>query len=129
VRVLIDGHAFVWALLQDPRVSKKARSILFSEEHELFFSLATLWELSLKIRLGKLRNLTSSIAYLNDELAEYRITVLPITYQDILTVEHLEYHHRDPFDRVLIAQAINNSLTLLTNDANIKLYSNVTTLW
>ena len=129
MRVLVDGHAFVWALLQNPRVSKKARSILFSEEHELFFSLATLWELSLKGRLGKLRNLTSSVAYLHDELGEYRITVLPITYQDILAVEHLEYHHRDPFDRVLIAQAINNNLTLLTNDANIKLYSNVKTVW
>jgi PIN domain nuclease of toxin-antitoxin system len=59
----VDGHAFVWTLLQDARVSKKARSILYSAENELFFSLATLWELSLKIRLGKLRLLTSSIAY------------------------------------------------------------------
>ena len=58
-----------------------------------------------------------------------RVTVLPITYQDILAVEHLEYHHRDPFDRVLIAQAINNNLALLTNDANVKLYLNVTTIW
>ncbi len=52
MRALVDGHAFVWTLLQDKRMSKKARSILFSEENELYFSMATLWELSLKIRIG-----------------------------------------------------------------------------
>jgi PIN domain nuclease of toxin-antitoxin system len=54
--------------------------VLFSQENELFFSVASLWELSIKIRLGKLRTLTSSIAYLNDELGAYRMTVLPVTY-------------------------------------------------
>jgi PIN domain nuclease of toxin-antitoxin system len=122
MRVLVDGHAFVWALLQDKRVSKRARTILFSGEHELFFSMATLWELSIKIRLGKLRTLTSSIAFLHDQLGDYQITLLPITYQDILAVEHLDAHHRDPFDRLMIAQAINHGLTLLTGDAEIPKY-------
>jgi PIN domain nuclease of toxin-antitoxin system len=128
VRVLVDGHAFVWTLLQDHRVSKKARSILCSGDHGLFFSLATLWELSLKIRLGKLRTLTSSIVYLHDELAAYQISLLPVTYDDILAVEHLEYHHRDPFDRILIAQAMNHGMHLLTSDADIQQYS-VQTIW
>ncbi len=128
MRALVDGHAFVWTLLQDKRMSKKARSVLFSEENELYFSMATLWELSLKIRLGKLRTLTSSVAFLHDQLGEHRITVLPVTYADILAVEQFEYHHRDPFDRIMIAQAINNGLTLLTNDADIKLYP-VATVW
>ncbi len=129
MRVLVDSHTFLWTLLQDPRVSKKARSVLFSQENELFFSVASLWELSIKIRLGKLRTVTSSIAYLHDELGVYRMTVLPVTYQDILALEHLESHHRDPFDRILIAQAINHDLKLLTQDAYIKLYANVTTIW
>jgi PIN domain nuclease of toxin-antitoxin system len=127
--VLVDGHAFVWMLLGDARVSKKARSVLSAQEHELFFSLASLWELSIKIRLGKLKTLTSSIAYLHDELGEYGMTVLPVTYQDILALEHLEGHHGDAFDRILIAQAINHDLKLLTDDAYIKLYANVTTIW
>ena len=127
--MLVDSHAFIWTLLKDTRVSKKARSVLFSQEHELFFSIASLWELSIKIRLGKLRTLTSSIAYLHDELGEYRMTVLPLTYQDLLVLEHLESHHRDPFDRILIAQAIHHDLKLLTNDADIKLYTNVSTIW
>lgn len=129
MRVLVDSHAFIWTLLKDPRVSKKARSVLFSQEHELFFSIASLWELSIMIRLGKLRTLTSSIAYLHDELGEYRMTVLPLTYEDLLALEHLESHHRDPFDRILIAQAIHHDLKLLTNDADIKLYTNVSTIW
>jgi PIN domain nuclease of toxin-antitoxin system len=128
MRVLVDGHALVWTLLQDKRVSKKARSILFSGEHELFFSLATLWELSIKIRLGKLRTLTSSIAFLHDQLGEYQITLLPISYEDVLAVEHLDAHHRDPFDRLMVAQAINRNLTLLTGDAEIPKYP-VKTLW
>jgi PIN domain nuclease of toxin-antitoxin system len=109
-------------------VSKRARSILFSQDNELFFSMSTLWELSLKIRLGKLRTLTSSVSFLHDQLGEYNISVLPVTYADILAVEHFDYHHRDPFDRLMIAQAINNGLTLLTNDADIKLYP-VKTVW
>jgi PIN domain nuclease of toxin-antitoxin system len=99
-----------------------------SDEHELFFSLASLWELSLKIRTGKLRTLTSSIAFLHDSLGEDNITLLPIRYEDLLAVEHLKMHHRDPFDRLLIAQAINHGLSLLTNDTEIKLYP-VATVW
>ena len=128
MRVLIDGHVFVWTLLQDKRVSTKARSILFSGEHELFFSLVTLWELSVKLRLGKLQSLTSSIAYLHDELASFGITILPLSYSDILALEHLDHHHRDPFDRMMIAQAINHGLALLTDDAEIRKYP-VKTVW
>lgn len=128
MRILIDGHVFIWTLLQDKRVSTKARSILFSREHELFFSLVTLWELSVKIRLGKLQTLTSSIAYLHDELGSFGITIIPPTYSDILALEHLDRHHRDPFDRMIIAQAINHGLALLTDDAEIRKYP-VKTLW
>ncbi len=128
MRVLVDGHAFVWTLLQGARTSKRARSILASGEHELFFSLATLWELSLKIRLGRLRTLTSSIAYLYDELAEFGIVILPVTYEDILAAEQLEHHHGDPIDRILVAQAINHGLSILTRDADIQKYP-VKTIW
>jgi PIN domain nuclease of toxin-antitoxin system len=128
LKVLVDAHIYIWAKLNDHRLSARAKKVLRSDDHELFFSLASLWELSIKIRNGKLRTLTSSIAFLHDGLGEDGISILPIAYADILAVEHLEYHHRDPFDRIMIAQAINNGLTLLTNDADIKLYP-VTTIW
>jgi PIN domain nuclease of toxin-antitoxin system len=126
--VLIDSHIYVWAMLNDPRLTTKARNILKSQEHELFFSLASLWELSLKIRKGKLRTLTSSIAFLHDSLAENKVMVLPIRYEDILSLEHLDDHHRDPFDRIIVAQAIANGLKLLTGDEDMKLYP-VQTVW
>jgi PIN domain nuclease of toxin-antitoxin system len=115
-------------MLNDPRLTTKARNVLKSQEHELFFSLASLWELSIKIRKGKLRTLTSSVAFIHDSLAENKVMVLPVRYEDILSLEHLDDHHRDPFDRIIVAQAIANGLKLLTEDADMKLYP-VQTVW
>ena len=128
MRVLIDSHVFVWTLLQDRRVSTPARRIIFSNEHELFFSIVSLWELSIAIRLGRIHDLTSSVAFLHDPHAEFRITVLPLRYEDIVATEHLEPHHRDPFNSLLIAQAIANGPTLLTGDVILRRYP-VKTLW
>ena len=128
MRLLVDSHVFVWTLLNDPRLSPKARRTLRSDEHELFFSIVSLWELSIKIRLGRLRTLTSSVAYLHDELSANNITLLPLRYDDILALESLPPRHRDPFNRLLIAQALSHQLTLLTGDTEIQRYP-VKTLW
>lgn len=128
MRILLDSHSYIWAKLNDRRLSKRAANIIRSDDHELFFSHASLWEISIKIRLGRLRTLTSSVAFLHDSLIEDNITVLPVRYEDILATEHLDHHHGDPFDRMLIAQAINHRLTMLTNDADIKKYP-VKTVW
>lgn len=128
MRVLVDSHAFVWMLLKDRRLSPKARSILTSQEHQLFFSMVSLWELSLKIRSGKFNLISSSIAYLHDELESFGISTLPIVYEDILAMERLDPHHKDPFDRMLVAQAMRNDLTLLTRDENLYKYP-VKTIW
>jgi PIN domain nuclease of toxin-antitoxin system len=128
LRILIDSHSYIWAKLNDRRLSKRAASIIRSDDHELFFSYASLWEISIKIRLGRLRTLTSSVAFLHDSLIEDNVALLPVRYQDILATEHLDHHHGDPFDRMLIAQAINHGLTMLTNDAEIMSYP-VKTLW
>ncbi len=127
--ILVDSHIYVWAKLNDPRLSTRAKSILRSDDHELFFSLASLWELSIKIRSGKLRTLTSSIAFVHDSLAQDGIHILPIRYDDLLAMEQLDNHHKDPFDRILIAQAMANGLKLLTEDASIKRYAGVQTIW
>ena len=85
--------------------------------------------MSIKIRLGKLRTLTSSVAFLHDSLKENGIAILPVRYEDILALEQLPAHHRDPFDRLLIAQSLTNGLQLLTEDGAIRRYENVMTLW
>ena len=94
--------------------------ILRSDEHEFFFSLASLWELSSKIRLGKLRTLTSSVASVRSSLLANGITIVPLTYGDILVLERLEMHRRDSFDRLLVAQALRSGFTLLTEETDIR---------
>ena len=90
--------------------------------------MASLWELSIKIRLGKLRTLTSSVAFIHDQLGEHRVSILPVRYEDILSLEHLGLHHRDPFDRMLIAQSIAHGIPLLTEVLAIRKYP-VQILW
>jgi PIN domain nuclease of toxin-antitoxin system len=129
VKVLVDSHIYVWAKLNDPRLSTRAKSVLRSDAHEMYFSLASLWELSIKIRSGKLRTLTSSIAFVHHSLAQDGIHILPVRYDDLFAMEQLDNHHKDPFDRILIAQAMTNGLRLLTGDDAIKLYAGVETIW
>ena len=128
MKVLVDTHAFLWDLLGDRRSSRLAKQILKSDEHELFFSLVSLWEFSIKIKTGKLNALGSSVAYLRDEMENYSMQLLPIRYEHVLQLEVLPVHHSDPFDRLLIAQAITESLPILTRDEKFSLYP-VRVLW
>lgn len=90
--------------------------------------MVSLWELSVKISIGKLRTVGSSIQYLRDECREYGIEILPIRMEHILRTESLPLHHRDPFDRLLIGQAIEEGLVILTDDAHFRRYP-VKTVW
>jgi len=116
MRVLVDTHTFLWALLEEHRLSAKARQILTSKEHEIVFSLVSLWEIAIKIKIGKMNAVGSSVAYIREEMEEYGMELLPIRYEHILQLEHLPLHHSEPFDRLLIAQAITESLPILTHD-------------
>ena len=122
MRVLVDTHTFLWALLKDHRLSARAKQILISREHELYFSLVSLWEIAVKMKIGKLNTVGSSVTYIRDEMAEYGMELLPIRYEHILQLERLPLHHSEPFDRLLIAQAIAESLPILTHDEKFPLY-------
>ncbi|HEX9201813.1 MAG TPA: type II toxin-antitoxin system VapC family toxin [Acidobacteriaceae bacterium] len=128
MKVLVDTHVFLWDLLGDHRSSRLAKQILKSDEHELYFSLVSLWEFSIKIKTGKLNALGSSVAYLRDEMENYNMQLLPIRYEHVLQLETLPAHHSDPFDRLLIAQAVTESLPILTHDAAFTAYP-VKVLW
>ncbi len=128
MKVLVDTHTFLWDLLGDHRSSRLAKQILKSDEHELYFSLVSLWEVAIKIKTGKLNALGSSVSYLRDEMENYSMQLLPIRYEHILALEILPAHHSDPFDRLLIAQALAESLPILTNDEKFRLYP-VKVLW
>jgi PIN domain nuclease of toxin-antitoxin system len=116
MKVLVDTHTFLWDLEANPRSSRKAIEILRSDSSELVFSLVSLWEIAIKIKTGKLNTIGSSVAYIRDEMNAYSMELLPIRYEHILQLEALPAHHGDPFDRLLIAQAIHESLPILTHD-------------
>jgi PIN domain nuclease of toxin-antitoxin system len=116
MKVLVDTHTFLWDIIADHRSSTKAKQMLRSDEHELVFSLVSLWEIAIKIKTGKLNTIGSSVAYIRDEMNAYGMGLLPIRYDHILALESLPHHHGDPFDRLLIAQALTESLPILTGD-------------
>ena len=128
MKVLVDTQILLWDLLQDHRSSRRAKEILGSREHELVFSLVSLWEIAIKIKTGKLNAIGSSVAYIRDEMNAYGMELLPIRYDHILQLESLPHHHSDPFDRLLIAQSISESLPILTADRQFKAYD-VKVIW
>jgi PIN domain nuclease of toxin-antitoxin system len=128
VKVLVDTHVFLWALLHDHRLTAKAKQVLSSDEHELVFSLVSLWEIAIKIKLGKLNAIGSSVGYIRDEMEAYGMELLPIRYQHFLQLEALPAHHGDPFDRLIVAQAVAESLPILTHDRKLSRYQ-VKVIW
>jgi PIN domain nuclease of toxin-antitoxin system len=115
-------------LYDKSHLSRAAVEALEDERNELKVSYATLWELTMKIQRGGLPILGSSVLYLMQELPSIDVSLLRIRRQHILAVEELPYFHRDPFDRMLIAQAAVEGMTLVTADAAMKQY-NVPLLW
>lgn len=128
MRVLVDSHTFLWELLGDKRSSKHSIQILADPDSELLFSMASLWEIAINMRLGRMHGLGSSVAYVRDMAGQYGMEILPIRYEHILALETLPLHHRDPFDRMLIAQGIAEGVPILTSDAKFEHYS-VKILW
>jgi PIN domain nuclease of toxin-antitoxin system len=120
MNLLLDTHVLLWALDDNPLLSQEARSAITNGANVVFVSAATAWEISIKKALGKLR--APSGDYMA-ELRRHRFTPLDITTEHALAVEHLPPHHADPFDRMLLAQAMVERLTLVTHDARLKAYS------
>ncbi|MEL6470517.1 MAG: type II toxin-antitoxin system VapC family toxin [Cyanobacteria bacterium J06623_4] len=124
---LIDTHAFLWYIQASERLSQRAADILEDHNQRLYFSIASLWEISIKMGLGKLK-IDNSFHELEALLSSLSIEILPITFADTETYLSLPLHHRDPFDRILIAQAISRSLSIITADSAFDTYS-IDTLW
>lgn len=120
MNLLLDTHTFLWAIDNNPRLSQKARAAIINGNNVVFVSAATAWEISIKKSIGKLQ--VPDGEYL-EELKLHRFTPLAITTEHALAVENLPAHHKDPFDRILIAQAQVENLTLVTRDPKIKAYT------
>lgn len=128
MNVLVDTHAILWWLTNDNKLSRSARRILENPANRRVVSIASLWEIAIKMGTAKLRVEDLTLPDLADALREQEFTLLPIRLEDLLRLVKLPPIHRDPFDRILVAQALQERLALLTADSIIPQYP-VKVLW
>jgi len=128
MNVLVDTHAVLWWLAGDKQLSRVARQILENPANRRIVSVAALWEIAIKIGTGKLPVRGLTLSDFSSQLRKQEFILLSIRLEDLLRLEQLPPIHRDPFDRILVAQAIEEHISLLTADPIIAAYP-VETIW
>lgn len=128
MRFLLDTHAFLWAVLDDPNLSDKARGLMLNADNELLVSPASYWEIAIKISVGKYTLNDDFETFMERQTVYSEFTLLPISVKHAAVVATLPFHHRDPFDRLLVAQAISEGIPIVSADHALDSYS-VTRIW
>jgi PIN domain nuclease of toxin-antitoxin system len=123
MKLLIDANVLLWALTENARLSRNATKVLDDPNNELFFSVAGLWELVIKTQIGKLKLPHPAGEFLKQELIDLQIPILSIETRHVIRMERLPMYHRDPFDRVLIAQSMEEDMTIVSSDRIFTRYS------
>jgi PIN domain nuclease of toxin-antitoxin system len=121
--VLLDAHTFIWVVDDPTKLGPAATTILLDPSHDLLVSAATIWELAIKVGLGKLTLSQPYRSWMNQALADLGATILPISVDHADAQASLPYHHRDPFDRLLIAQAIVEGMAIVGADSTFDHYA------
>ncbi|MDR2938334.1 MAG: type II toxin-antitoxin system VapC family toxin [Prevotellaceae bacterium] len=127
MKILLDTHAFLWFLGGSSELSERAKTLIENPKYEKYISIASFWEIAIKSSLGKL-TLDVPFAKLKTEVIKNNFQILPITFEDTLHLSALPFHHRDPFDRIIISQAKKNGLALVSRDSSFDPYD-VNLLW
>jgi len=127
-RLLLDTHVFLWWIEDAPQLSLAARNAISNAGNECYLSLASCWEMSIKSSLGKLKLAKPLERFVSEQLAANNFTLLNIELRHAAKVEKMPFHHRDPFDRLLLAQAMIEKLTIITADSAFASYG-VKLLW
>jgi PIN domain nuclease of toxin-antitoxin system len=122
MKVLLDTHTFLWWITDSERLSKKVRQVISNRHNSVLFSAASGWEIAIKMKLGRLQLQEPMEIFIIDQLAVNAFEVLPCHLNHALHVYKLPEHHRDPFDRMLIAQSQLEDVPLLTSDPLFNLY-------
>lgn len=126
--MLLDTHAFLWWVEGTPVVGRRARTSVSDPENEVFVSIASCWELAIKLSLGKLRVTESLDRFIPEQLRLNGFMLLDIRLPHAARVADLPFHHRDLFDRLLVAQALEDDLTIVSSDRVFRQYG-VNVLW
>ena len=122
MKLLLDTHAFLWMSLDDPKLSDAARDVIADLENQLLLSPSSYWEIGIKLSIGKYTLSEPLDIFVDREVQRNYLLVLPITPQHASQVTRLPFHHRDPFDRMLIAQAIVEQVAIISADAQLDAY-------
>lgn len=122
MRLLLDTHAFLWWVEDGPRLSGRAREAIADEGNEILFSVVSAWEIVIKVGTGKLALDEAPESMIPDQIARNDIQILPMEMSHALRVHALPTHHKDPFDRLLVAQALDEGMPLITADPEISRY-------
>jgi len=125
---LIDTHTFIWYVTDNSRLSNQVLELINDENNQIFLSIASVWEMGIKYSLGKLTFNLPFETFINQQLTINDFTILDINISHITAVTQLPLHHRDPFDRILIAQAIVENIPIISVDNKFDAYP-IQRLW
>ena len=124
---LLDTNVLLWVMENNPLLTQKAKDIIVNRENDIYVSIACFWEISIKLSIGKL-DLTRSLDEIIRAIEPLGFTLLPISLDAVRLIRNMPFHHRDPFDRLIIAQAQALDITIITKDRKFESY-NVKVLW
>jgi PIN domain nuclease of toxin-antitoxin system len=128
MKIVIDTHSLLWFIMGDDRLSNDARTIIEDLDNHILVSIGSLWEIAIKVNIGKLRFLQTYPELFPSELQKNEIEVLPIRHEHLTTLATLPLYHRDPFDRIIIAQAMSENVAIATKDDAFRSYA-VEIIW
>lgn len=128
MKVLLDTHTFLWWMADDARLSDRVRGIISDDDNRVYISAASGWEIAIKAQIGRLTLPAEPGRFVAEQIVLNSLTVLPVRMEHALAVYDLPLHHRDPFDRILIAQGQVEGLPILTADSSFSEYE-VEVVW
>lgn len=127
MKYLLDTHALIWFLNGDEKLSIKSKETIENQKNSKFISIATIWEIAIKISLNKFKYEKGFKKFL-DLIDKNGFEIIPMSFNHALTVATLKFIHRDPFDRLIVAQAMTDNLAIITKDEHIQKYD-IHTIW
>jgi PIN domain nuclease of toxin-antitoxin system len=128
MQLLLDTHALLWWTMDAPELSSKARAAIGKADNECFVSVASCWELAIKASLGKLTLTQPVERFIPEQLSANSFRLLEISFRHVARVETLPFLHRDPFDRLLVAQALSEKMSVVSADKSLTQYG-VKRIW
>lgn len=128
MKYIIDTHALLWIIDNNSQLSQKVKEIYLNESNEILLSIASIWEMAIKISLKKLVIPGVLSDFVKNHIIGNNIRIIDIRLSHIYRLESLQYHHRDPFDRLIISQSIDENISIISSDSRFDQYD-VDRIW